>query len=60
MKAKLRRFNRLRNSIVHGESEPIIKNTVRDYLGFAEKLAAAIDKKLKTEITSVSGGRALW
>jgi len=60
MKAKLRRFNRLRNSIVHGESEPIIKNTVRDYLGFAEKLAAAIDKKLKTEITSVSGGRAPW
>ena len=60
MKAKLRRFNKLRNSIVHGKSERIIKNTVRDYLGFVEKLAGAIDKKLKTEITSVSGGRAPW
>jgi hypothetical protein len=55
LKTKLRLFNELRNRIVHGSTERVIKRALKNYYEVLSKLASKLDEKLRDEISSLTG-----
>jgi uncharacterized protein YutE (UPF0331/DUF86 family) len=54
MRAKLRAFNELRNSIVHGTSVSVKKSTLENYLAVFRSLAEQLDRKLKRQVSTLT------
>ena len=55
MRAKLRAFNELRNSIVHGSSATVKKSTLENYLAVFGSLAEQLDRKLQRQVNTLTG-----
>jgi RiboL-PSP-HEPN len=55
VKRKLRDFNEIRNRIVHGSSEHVTKQQVRNYATFWKSFGSRFDDRLRQEIENVTG-----
>ena len=53
----LRKFNELRNKIVHGTSIHVRKQVVSNYLSIFTNLSKHLDSKLKTEVHQLTGNQ---
>jgi|SRR5262249_31748860 len=55
LRAKLRAFNELRNSIVHGTSVTVRKSVLKNYLAVFRSFADQLDRKLRREVRALTG-----
>jgi hypothetical protein len=54
LRAKLRAFNELRNSIVHGTSVTVRKSVLKNYLAVFRSFAEQLDRKLRREVRALT------
>ena len=52
---RLRELNELRNRIVHGSTETVTKQVVRNYASFSRNFAARLDDRLRQRVHQVNG-----
>jgi RiboL-PSP-HEPN len=55
LRAKLRAFNELRNSIVHGRRATVKKSVLTNYLAVFRSFAEHLDRKLQREVRALTG-----
>jgi RiboL-PSP-HEPN len=55
LRAKLRAFNELRNSIVHGSSVRVRKSSLENYFAIFGSFAEQLDRKLQRQVSALTG-----